>query len=164
MSSSGFTVYFAQTSNLGFQSTDANWVIINIASGNLNSSDGRINVYTGGGYFKFTSNETFTFSPSYQGDVIVKVAGDNNNPMRTVANQSSIPVTAADYVEIVWSVSIEPYLPIIFLFGMVGLGSMFTGVLWPIALAKEKKYYEAGIKFVTFFFIGLGLFMAWVFL
>ena len=66
-------------------------------------------------------------------------------------------------IEIVWGLGYAPYLPVMFLFGMVGLASMFAGILWPIHIVKkDKDYVEALTKFVIFFFVGLGLFIAWV--
>ena len=66
-------------------------------------------------------------------------------------------------VVIEWWIFIEPWVPYLFILGMLGLGSMFGGSLYSIHLFKKKEYRWALVQGVTFIAVGFGLFIAWVF-
>lgn len=115
------------------------------------------------GSFVFTANETASFQLSFTVDR-VEVSGDQGNSNRIITNNTEITVNQSDKVVIVWRIMIQPLLPYMFILGMIGLLSMFGGLMYPIALyRKEHDIVEAIKKFCIFFFLGLGLFMAWLF-
>lgn len=61
------------------------------------------------------------------------------------------------------SAFIQPWVPYLFILGMIGLGSMFCGTLYVVHLFKKGEYKWALVQGVTFLSIGFGLFIAWVF-
>jgi len=52
--------------------------------------------------------------------------------------------------------------PIMFMFGMIGLGSIFAGLLYGIHKYKHGEYYDAFYYALLLGAIGIGLFMAWL--
>ena len=148
---------------IGFQNSLTHYVLLQVTNGTLNSSRSEIRIFGGGGHFIFNSSTINTF------EVVtnvsnVKVSGDSGRDLRFVENGTAITANALDRVVVLWSISMEPFLPVMFLFGMVGMCSMFGGMLYPALLIKRKEYVQALKTFLIFFFLGLGLFMAWVFL
>jgi hypothetical protein len=62
-----------------------------------------------------------------------------------------------------WWIPTQPLLPIMFIFGMVGLVSMFYGSWQGVKEFQDKKYVEAGVYSLVFIALGAALFLAWVF-
>jgi hypothetical protein len=54
-------------------------------------------------------------------------------------------------------------VPIIFIFGMVGLGCMFVGPIYAINKIKQKEYRNGLVWGVIFTALGFSLFIAWLF-
>lgn len=135
--SGDFETYFPNGSSLGFQNFP-NWVLVSITSGNLNSSNGRIFLYSGGGYFYFTANESVTLQITYN-VTTVKLAGDNDNELRAINNGASFTISQNNNVQIIWVETIEAWLPVMFIFGIVGLLSMFGGVTYGDSFNEKRR-------------------------
>jgi len=67
-----------------------------------------------------------------------------------------------------WNVQInfemQPYLPVMFILGIIGLCSMVGGGFFAAHKIKRGEYYEGGRMGLIYVSVGLGLFLAWVFM
>jgi len=155
------------TSELGFRQTYArtethNWILLSASEGMLNSSENEFSLSsTGGGYFKFTSNESFTLTITSDFSH-VEVVGDSGNSRRGISNSSALAIEADNVVYVYFSGVVQPYVPYMFILGMVGLVSMFGGPICAIHLFKERDYRRAITIGCTITALGVGLFIAWL--
>ncbi len=129
----------------------------------MNATDTSLALYDGGGWFKFTAIDTLTLTIDYYIYTDVKAAGDQGNEFRPVANGTTLSIDPANYVEIIWSRSYEPLLPIMFILGMFGLASMFAGPIWFIQTIKKRDWgNDALLTSFIITVIGIALFAAWL--
>lgn len=157
--------YFELDSSLGFHHPTADFVFsayltLTVTNGTLNTTANTLTMTRDSGWFRFTSVNTTTLETDYN---VTNVLVDGVK----IETGDSIDITANTTRLIYWNVEMQPFLPVMFIFGMVGLGAMFGGLIYPIHLFKKHggiEGFRVGlIFFVLIFFIGLGLFMAWVF-
>ena len=149
-------------SSLAFQNDIENYLTLSIVDGILNLTDFNFHLDSGGGYFKFTTPDPLSIKITYS-NLTVKVA-KGNEPFQIVESGSIISVT--DQTEIIWDVPheipVEPLLPMMFIFGMVGLGAMIVGPLYAINKIKKREYLEGFRTGIVVTVIGLALFIAWL--
>lgn len=156
-----FQVLFASGSTLGFQNRVNKVVLLKIETGVLNSSSNTILIDIGGGEFRFIALNDTEIKISYTVSN-VKVSGDQDNEYRAISSGSTITVKTGNNVVIQWDSLIEPWLPIMFIFGMVGLGGMFGGPLYTIHKIKKGEYYEAMRSGVILTAVGIAFVLAWL--
>lgn len=158
--SSNFNVYFSNGASLGFQHGNR-YVLLEVTSGNLNSSENSLTLDSDGGLFRFEANETTTLQITFN-VTTVKVFGDQNNENRVIPSGTSISINATDKVTIYWHITYGFWLPMMFVFGMVGMLSTFGGVLYIANEVKKKNYYDAFRNGVIILSIGIALVIAWL--
>ena len=154
-------VLFPSGTSLAFQNDINTNVTLQVISGTLNSSENKFGLNRGGGYFRFTALNDTQIKIVYS-NCTVKVSGDQGNELRIIKSGSTITANAGDSVLIVWDRQIEPLLPMMFIFGMVGLGAMIGGPLYAINKIKKRDYLEALRTGTIVTVIGIALFIAWL--
>ena len=154
-------VLFPSGSSLAFQNDVNSNVTLLIITGILNSSENKLGLNSGGGFFHFTALNDTQIKITYS-NCTVKVGGDQGNELRIINSGSTIIANAGDSVLIVWDKQIEPWLPMMFIFGMVGLGAMIGGPLYAINKIKKRQYLEALRAGTIVTVIGIALFIAWL--
>jgi len=160
VSGATFTSYFPSDSTLAFQHENR-FVTLNVLSGTLNSSVCTLAFGSQGGTYTFEANETVTLQIDFNVSK-VQVAGDQNINNRQIQSGDTITINSGNNVLISWYILIEPWLPIKFIIGMVGLACMFGGPLYGIALLKKDKYYSGMRVLVLFTITGFTLVLAWL--
>jgi len=154
-------VLFPSGSSLAFQNDINSNVTLLIITGILNSSENKLGLNSGGGFFRFTALNDTQIKITYS-NCTVKVGGDQGNELRIINSGSTITVSTGDSVLIVWDKQIGPWLPMLFIFGMVGLGAMIGGPLYAINKIKKREYLEALRTGTIVTVIGIALFIAWL--
>ena len=154
-------VLFPSGSSLAFQNDINSNVTLLIITGILNSSENKLGLNSGGGFFRFTALNDTQIKITYS-NCAVKVGGDQGNELRIINSGSTITVSTGDSVLIVWDKQIGPWLPMLFIFGMVGLGAMIGGPLYAINKIKKREYLEALRTGTIVTVIGIALFIAWL--
>ena len=154
-------VLFPSGSSLAFQNDINSNVTLLIITGILNSSENKLGLNSGGGFFRFTALNDTQIKITYS-NCAVKVGGDQGNELRIINSGSTITASTGDSVLIVWDRQIEPWLPMMFIFGMVGLGAMIGGPLYAINKIKKREYLEALRTGTIVTVIGIALFIAWL--
>jgi len=162
VSSSTFNVYVGDGGSLGFQNYVGSFVALEVTSGTINSSASRLSMSTGGGNFRFNSSQNNTFRVTFNVSN-VKVMGDQGNEVRPVSSGSSFIASQSERVVIQWDFISAPFLPLMFLFGIVGLTGVVASPMYFIHIWKKKKYREAFVNSVILFSISFGLLLAWLF-
>ena len=156
-----FPILIYENTTLGFQIQQLEYLELEATSGDLNSSTNDLHVYYGGGYFTFRQNETVTLEASSDIDN-VKVRNSTSKSWLALETGTNFTVTTNQTAVILWSISINPVLPILFIIGMIGMGAMFAGPLLAVQQIKKKNYREGLITGVTVTSLGLALFLAWL--
>jgi len=154
-------ILFPSGSSLAFQNDINKQVVLQVINGMLNSSENQLKLNSGGGFFRFIATNNTQIKIVYS-NCSVKVSGDQNNPQRIIKSGTSITVNAGDSVLIQWDIPIEPWLPMMFIFGMVGLGAMIGGPLYAINKVKKREYLEGFRTGIVVTVIGVALFIAWL--
>ena len=154
-------VLFPSGSSLTFQNDVKSNVTLQIISGTLNSSENKLELNSGGGSFRFTALNDTQIKITYS-DCTVKVSGDQGQELRIINSGSIITVNTGNSVLVLWDRQIEPWLPMMFVFGMVGLGAMIVGPLYAINKIKNREYLEALKTGTVVTVIGIALFIAWL--
>jgi len=154
-------VVFPSTSSLGFQNDIDKTVTLEITNGILNSTTNNLKIYDGGGHFRFTALNNTQIKIDYT-VTAVKVSGDQNHENRVVTSGSTITVNAGDNVLISWDITLEPWLPVMFIIGMVGLASTIGGPVYVYHKIKEGKYYEGFRNGLVVTVIGVAFVLAWL--
>lgn len=156
-SGSDFELYFETGSSLGFQYQTKNWTCT-ISTGILNGTNGLASSdYAGGGSLSFLSQDTANL------EIITNInqiqAYINDVQVNDISDFSIIP---NDNIRIDWTIPIEPWLPIMFIFGMIGLLCSFGGPLYAVKKIKQKEYYDGLRGGVVFTVLGMALVLAWL--
>ena len=83
------------------------------------------------------------------------------NDIRGVENGSIHSIDVGNTVTVYWNVIVEPFVPYMFILGMIGLVAMFGGPILAIKMMKDNPRWALtqGIMFTV---LGMGLFMAWL--
>lgn len=146
---------------IGFQNDINRTVYLQVNSGLLNTSNGRIQVYDAGGSFRFTalndSQITIVHTVSQ-----LKVQGDQNRELRTVSSGGRIAVQPGNDVLITWDLLIEPLLPLMFILGLFGLCSIIGGSIYTIDKIKKHDAYTGLSNGVIIVAFGICLFISWL--
>lgn len=158
---SNFNLYFTSGSAMQFQHLKVGGGMVpftakvNVDSGTLNGTNGNIEMYLTWGKLSFTSQDNATLTPSPSDDVAIIV---NDKELSDTAS-----ISPGDSVIIIWSMpAYEPFLPILFIFGMFGLLAMFIGPAYAIQKIKKADYREAFVTGFLVTFIGITFFMMWL--
>jgi len=156
VAASTFFLHIPDTGSLGFQNQQEYNVTLTVSSGALNCSNASLSMDLNHGRLVFMNNESVSFTTVFNVSrlTINGVLAESGVPTSQVLN---------DVTVIEWWIMIEPWVPYLFILGMIGLGSMFGGSLYSIHLFKKREYQWALVQAVTFIAVGFGLFISWVF-
>jgi len=154
-------VFVESGGSLGFQNQVAKYVLLTVDSGELNSSTNSLAIQNDHGRFTFYSNETLTLTVSYSVSK-VQVSGDTGQSSRVIENNTQLTIACTNTVTIEWWIEIEPWLPIMFIFGMIGLCATFAGPMIGIKKFKEHDYYGGARMAILITSLGIGLVLAWL--
>jgi len=161
--SPGIVVFIDDGGSLGFQNDITKYIVIDVESGELNGSNVQVGIYDGGGSFRFIAQNNTVLSITSHNINNVKASGDGGSPLRVLENGTSITVNTNDAVSIIWNITMEPLLPIMFILGMFGLGSMFMGPMYAVYKVNKKDYEANGfITSLVVTVLGIALFLAWL--
>jgi hypothetical protein len=161
VSGTDFIVFIECGGSLGFQNQPSHFVLLSVNSGELNSSDTYLSMSNDHGRFTFYSNNSATLIISYSVSRI-QVSGDMAQDARLLANNTQISIAPTNTVTLEWWITVEPWLPIMFIFGMIGLVAMFAGPMIGIKKWKEHDYYNGARMAIMLFAIGFGLTISWL--
>jgi hypothetical protein len=159
--SAGFNLYFQTNGKLAFQHLSVPWetkgatVTLTVTSGTLNGTSGTLAMYTTSGKLAFTAMDNGIVSLSSTSNATTfHINGE-------VATSASL-VNGQSYT-IEWSF-LEPefLLPVMFILGMFGLGSMFGGPIYGIYKVKHGEYYEGFKTGLILTVLGVALTIAWL--
>lgn len=151
-----FVVLIENGGSLGFQSRTESPIQLTVTSGAINSSEVSISIDYNSGSFRFVSNESVTFTVIFE-----NVTNVNFNGERLLSGDS-VSVSQNMTGFLYWVFFVEPFLPIKFIFGSIGLVCMFVAPLYCIHLFKKKEYQWALVQLITVGSIGVGLVLAWL--
>jgi len=159
--SAGFNLYFETNGKLAFQHLSVPWetkgatITLTVTSGTLKGTSASLAMYPTSGTLTFTAleNGAITLTSTSNGTTF-HING-------AVANSASI-VNGQTYT-LEWSF-IEPefLLPVMFILGMFGLGSMFGGPIYGIYKVKHGEYYEGFKTGLILTVLGVALTIAWL--
>ena len=161
VSGSNFDILINENSALGFQNDPDESVTLTPTTGDLNTSINSLLVYGGGGEFRFLSNERFTLTITYT-VTNLRIAGDKGNGRRPISSGDSVDIDSADTVIITWIRTIEPWLPIMFIFGIFGMISTIGGAMYAVNKIKKKEYEKGIVNGIIFISVGFCLVLAWL--
>ena len=160
-SGSNFNLYFETNGKLAFQHLSVPWetkgatITLTITSGTLNGTSGSLAMYPASGTLTFTALENGAITlTSTSNATTFHINGE-------VATSASL-VNGQSYT-IEWSF-LEPefLLPIMFILGMFGLGSMFGGPIYGIYKVKHGESYEGFKTGLILTVLGVALTIAWL--
>lgn len=161
VTSHAFTAIFPSTSSLQFQNAIDKTVKLEVTSGALNSSNCVLRMSSNTGSFRFTalnnSSVKITFTVSG-----VQVSGDQNKETRNIQSGDTVSIATNNKVVITWHMKIEPWLPLMFIFGIIGLLCLVGGPMYAVYQIKHGKYREGFINGVIFTTLGFGLVLGWL--
>ena len=160
VSSTTFTSYFPADSSLAFQHENR-FVTLTVATGTLNSSQCTLQFGSEGGTYTFKANETATLQIDYNVSN-VQVSGDQNNTNRVIQSGDTFTVNSGNNVHIEWWILTEPWLPLMFIIGMIGLGASFGGPLYAINKIKHHEYHEGMRMGLILTVTGIAFVLAWL--
>jgi hypothetical protein len=161
VSGSNFNLYFETNGKLAFQHLSVPWetkavtITLTVTSGTLNGTSASLAMYPTSGTLTFTALENGAITlTSTSNATTFHINGE-------AANSASI-VNGQTYT-LEWSF-LEPefLLPIMFILGMFGLGSMFGGPIYGIYKVKHGEYYEAFKTGLILTVLGVALTIAWL--
>jgi len=93
---------------------------------------------------------------------LVKVSGDQNNALREISSGTTITANAANKVNIIWDLTLAPTVPIMFVFGMFGLGALIGGPMYIVYKLKHRDYYEGLVTGILITVVGYAFLYAWL--
>ena len=154
-------LYFPATTKLAFQHLDIPYVTsgatitLTVTSGTLNGTSGTFAMYPTSGKLTFTAQENGAIT-------LTSTSNSTNFRINGEAASSASIVDGLNYV-IEWSF-LEPILllPIMFILGMFGLGSMFAGPIYGVYKVKHGEYYEGFRTGLIVTVLGVALTIAWL--
>lgn len=161
VSANSFTLYIGANGSIGFNSDKTHFVLVNATSGSFNSSDASLTMDSRIGTFRFRQNETLTFQVTFNTTKCV-VQGDQGNEGRTITTGDSFTANPLNVVYVSWVIDVEPYLPLRFILGMVGLCLMFASPIYSIIQFKKREYYNAIRNSAILLPIGICFVIAWL--
>jgi len=161
VSGSNFNLYFETNGKLAFQHLSVPWetkgatITLTVTSGTLNGTSASLAMYPTSGTLTFTALENGAIAlTSTSNATTFHINGE-------VATSASL-VNGQSYT-IEWSF-LEPefLLPVMFILGMFGLGSMFGGPIYGIYKVKHGEYYEGFKTGLVITVLGAALTIAWL--
>ena len=126
------------------------------AASNWNGTGCILSVNEAGGFFQFTPENDTDILISYENLRNVKV---NNTG---IASGTTVTFGGSSVQTVTWGFIIGSWLPVMFIFGMIGLGSMFYGVLVAVQTIQKKQYRAGFITGLTAFSVGVCLVLSWL--
>ena len=144
-------------SSIGFQNTPDRYVTLTTTSGMLNCSNASLTIGDDRGVFTFMANETVTFTVAFANGTRCLI-----NSVQTINGGSSGSLSQNSVNRVEWQVLVEPWLPFLFILGVIGIGCMFGGPLYTVHLIKKGDYREAFTQGTIFLALGFGLVLAWL--
>jgi len=157
VSGTNFQLEINNTGSLGFQNDPDSYVMLTVTSGLLNSSVNSLTMTRDSGIFRFTALANTNFDVDFTVSEVRVDAAE-------ISSGDSVTVTAGQTRVIRWIILLEPFFPVMFMLGMIGLCSMVGGGLYSAHKIKRGEYYEGGRMGLIYIAIGFGLFIAWVFM
>lgn len=159
----GVTHFLFETGgSLGFQNDIGKTVVLQIISGILNSTTNAFSLDAGGGYFRFTALNDTEITIVFVGVDYVQVSGDQNNGNRHIQSGETITINSGNNVVISWTMLIKPWLPLLFIIGIIGLFASFGGPLYAINKIKHHEYYEGIRTGLVLTVTGIAFVIAWL--
>lgn len=155
-----FHLLIYENYSIGFQN-GKKYLELKAITGDLNSSTNSLIINGDGGRFVFVSNESLTLSFNFTVD-LVNVGGDEGKDVRRIQNGTSITIQANDIVTIDWGLYVEPWLPLMFIFGMFGIVSTIGGAMYSVSLLKKKQYDKGLTMGVIWVSVGVSFVLAWL--
>ena len=146
--------------SIGFGNTE-DGVIVSVTSGTLNGSS-FMTYWRDRGRIYVTSENTASFTVDGFGDATPIFGGGQTsekfNKTRILGSTIS-----GDSLVFGWGVESEPLLPFMFILGVFGVISLFTGFTWGAYKIKNGEYIDGAINALIFCSIGFGLIVGWLF-
>jgi hypothetical protein len=158
---SNFQLYFPATTKLAFQhcsslySVNPFTVTLTVNSGTLNGTSTTLTMGESSGTLTFQNEENTIISFPLTDEVTITVNGQRySTPVSLLPNQG---------VTISWNYfKPEFLLPIMFILGMFGLGSMFGGPIYGIYKVKHGEYFDGFKTGLVITVLGIALTIAWL--
>jgi len=160
---SNFAVYVPNAGSIGFQNTPDIYVLLTVTSGFINSTVNQLRLSRGQGYFQWTALNDSTVQVTFDVDNgQVSASGDSGTADRKILSGTTLTVLIGNVVRVEWNYHPDIWLPIMFIFGMIGILSTFGGSLYTVNAFKNKHYHKGFYYGVLFIPLGLGLVLAWL--
>lgn len=158
---SNFQLYFLANGKLAFQhlsipyTTTGATITLTVTSGTLNGTGGTLIMYQTSGRLTFTSQNNSVIS-------LTSTSESTNFHINGEATSSASITLGSNYV-VEWSF-LEPelLLPIMFILGMFGLGSMIGGPIYGIYQVKHGEYFDGFRTGLVVTVLGIALTIAWL--
>jgi len=158
---SDFRMYFPAASNLAFQSDIDKTLTLQATSGTLNGTSTSLTMDENSGTLQFTSQNTAMLKATFTFQN-VQVTGDQGKTTRNINSGDTFTITPTDVVTISWMNPLEPIVPYMFIFGMIGLGAMFGGPIYAIQKVKHKEYQGGIVWGFILFMLGFAFVLGWL--
>jgi len=155
-----FICQLGNGASIGFQH-DTTYLTLTVSSGSLNSSTNSLTLNVDDGRFQFLNNNSLVFTPTFN-VTRVQVTGDQGNEVHIIQSGETVTVNANDVVLIEWWNTLEPWVPFMFILGMVGLCAMFGGTLHGVKEIQKGKLQQGAVTIAIYLPLGFGLFIAWL--
>ena len=157
----GTQFLFGINGSLGFQNDVNSIITLQITNGTLNSTTNAFNLGDSG-YFSFSALNDTEITIVFVGINNVQVSGDQNNTNRVIQSGDTITVNSGNNVHIEWWILTEPWLPLMFIIGMIGLAASFAGPLYAINKIKHHEYHEGMRMGLILTVTGIAFVLAWL--
>ena len=156
-------IYITQNGSVGFQNDLLMKVSLHVTQGLVNSTSNLLELNSNSGRFSFNSTNSSRFTVYYtQKASHVKITGNQGRGTQIINNETLIITDAYDNVIIEWYSAYQPFLPIMFILGMIGLFASFVGPSYMV-YKFQKKDFKTGVKYgVIFTGLGVALVLAWL--
>jgi len=126
------------------------------ADSNFNGSNCNLWADDNSGAYVFTPENQTDLEISFVNAAYVRLNGS------LLVNGETQTLTGGDVYRLTWNMVLTPFLPIMFIFGMIGIVSVFFGGLTFVAEMQKKHYYKAFIVSTIAIAIGISFVLAWL--
>lgn len=162
--SQAFVLNIGSGAGLGIQTDYEQYVRMNVAAGTWRTAANTVYSYDGSGFLSFTNNVSVTLEITYSLERVT-VAGDKGNAQRVIDSGQYIEIDAADLVVIRWTTILEPFFPLLFIFGVCGLVCVPAGFMMLFRHGTRLSQINledirAGIIFIV---LGVCFILMWVY-
>lgn len=159
---SDVAVYVPATGALGFQNEPNIYVLLSVLTGSINSTTNLLRLSRGSGVFQWLALNDSTVQVTYTVEGSVSALGDSGNDFRRIASGTTLTVNTGETIRIEWRYNIHIWLPIMFIFGMMGLVGTFGSSLYCVNMMKKGKFYEGLRTTLIFGSLSIALVLAWL--